>query len=72
LVLCWLRSRVELAEQFEPSEQCIRNGVKQAERDEGERQGGLTSTEKEGSIEVAIHAFCFKHARRRSRLNSSD
>ena len=41
------RSPVELAEQFEPSEQCIRNWVKQAERDGGRRQDGLTTAEKE-------------------------
>src|SRR5262245_15507397 len=40
------KSPIELAEQFEPSEQCIRNWVKQAERDEGKRQDGLTSDEK--------------------------
>ena len=41
------KSPAELSEQFEPSEQCIRNWVKQAERDEGRRQDGLTSAEKE-------------------------
>lgn len=41
------RSPAELAEQFEPSEQCIRNWVKQADRDSGKRQEGLTSAEKE-------------------------
>ena len=40
------RSPAELAEQFEPSEQCIRNWVAQAARDEGERQDGMTSEEK--------------------------
>ena len=40
------KSPVELAEQFEPSEQCIRNWVKQSERDAGKRQDGLTSEEK--------------------------
>ena len=40
------RSPVELAEEFEPSEQCIRNWVAQAQRDEGKRQDGLTSEEK--------------------------
>ena len=40
------RSPVELAEQFEPSEQCIPNWVKQADRDSGKRQDGLTSEEK--------------------------
>ena len=41
------RSAGELAEEFEPSEQCIRNWVKQADRDSGKRQDGLTSAEKE-------------------------
>jgi transposase len=41
------RSPAELAEQFEPSEQCIRNWVKQADPDSGKRQDGLTSAEKE-------------------------
>ena len=36
------RSPASLAEEFEPSEQCIRNWVKQADRDEGKRQHGLT------------------------------
>ena len=40
------RSPAELAEQFEPSEQCIRNWVKQADRDSGKRQDGLTTAEK--------------------------
>jgi transposase len=41
------RSATELSEEFEPSDQCIRNWVKQAERDEGNRPDGLTTTEKE-------------------------
>jgi len=41
------RSPGELAEQFEPSEQCIRNWVKQADRDSGKREDGLTTAEKE-------------------------
>jgi len=36
----------ELAQEFEPSDQCIRNWVKQADRDSGKRQDGLTSEEK--------------------------
>ena len=34
------RSPAELAKEFEPSEQCIRNWVKQADRDAGKRQDG--------------------------------
>ena len=41
------RSPAELAEQFEPSEQCIRNWVKQADRDAGKREDGLTTAGKE-------------------------
>jgi len=33
-------SPAELAEEFEPSEQCIRNWVRQADRDAGTRQDG--------------------------------
>lgn len=41
------RSPIELAREFEPSEQCIRNWVKQADRDQGKRQDGLSTQEKE-------------------------
>ncbi len=41
------RSPGALAEEYEPSEQCIRNWVKQAERDSGKSQDGLTTVEKE-------------------------
>lgn len=41
------RSPAELAKEFEPSKQWIRNSVKQADRDAGKRQDGLTSGEKE-------------------------
>jgi transposase len=34
-----------LAKEFEPSEQTIRNWIKQAQLDAGERKDGLTSTE---------------------------
>src|SRR5215211_6910199 len=37
----------ELAKQFEVSAQAIRNWVAQAERDEGRRQDGLTTNERE-------------------------
>jgi transposase len=40
------KSPAELAKEFEPSEQAIRNWVAQAERDQGKRQDGLTSEEK--------------------------
>jgi transposase len=35
-----------LAKEFEPTAQCIRNWIKQDERDRGQRQDGLTSEEK--------------------------
>ena len=41
------RSPAELAREYEPSEQCIRNWAKQADRDAGRRQDGLTTVEKE-------------------------
>ena len=37
----------DLAREFEPSSQAIRNWVRQAERDEGKRTDGVTSAEKE-------------------------
>ena len=40
------RTPEELAREFEPSAQAIRNWVRQADRDEGRRKDGLTSTEK--------------------------
>jgi transposase len=40
------RSAEELAKEFEPTAQCIRNWIKQDERDRGQRQDGLTSEEK--------------------------
>jgi len=41
------RSPAELAREYEPSDQCIRNWVKQADRDAGKRQDGLTTAEQE-------------------------
>lgn len=41
------RTPEELARQFEPSAQCIRNWVRQADRDDGHRQDGLTTDERE-------------------------
>jgi transposase len=41
------RSIEELAREFEPSTQAIRNWVAQADRDEGWRSDGLTSAERE-------------------------
>ncbi len=41
------RSPEELAREFEPSAQAIRNWVGQADRDEGRRQDGLTTTERD-------------------------
>ena len=40
------RSPKALAKEFEPSEQTIRNWVKQAELDTGQRTDGLTSEER--------------------------
>lgn len=41
------RSPEELAEEFEPTAQTIRNWVKQADLDQGVRSDGLTSSERE-------------------------
>ena len=41
------REPEELAREFEPSAQAIRNWVRQAERDGGERSDGLTTGERE-------------------------
>jgi transposase len=41
------RSPEELSRQFEPSAQAIRNWVRQADRDAGRRQDGLTTAEQE-------------------------
>ena len=41
------RSPEELAHEFEPSAQTIRNWIAQADRDEGRRDDGLTTLERE-------------------------
>jgi transposase len=41
------RNPDELAEKFEPTAQSIRNWVAQADRDDGRRQDGLTTEERE-------------------------
>ena len=41
------REPEELAKEFEPSAQAIRNWVKQSDLDEGRREDGLTSAERE-------------------------
>jgi transposase len=40
------RTAEELSKEFEPTAQCIRNWIKQDERDRGKRQDGLTSEER--------------------------
>jgi transposase len=40
------RSPESLAREFEPSGQCIRNWVRQADRDAGRRRDGLTTEER--------------------------
>jgi transposase len=41
------RTPEQLAKEFESSAQAIRNGVAQADRDEGRREDGLTTVERE-------------------------
>jgi transposase len=41
------RTPEQLAKEFEPSAQAIRNWVGQADRDEGRREDGLTTVERE-------------------------
>lgn len=41
------RSPEELAREFEPTSQSIRNWVKQSDLDEGRREDGLTTSERE-------------------------
>ncbi len=41
------RTSKELAQEFEPSEQTIRDGIFQAEADRGERPGALATDERE-------------------------
>ena len=46
------RSPEELAKEFEPSSQAIRNWVRQADRDEGLRKDGLTTLEREELVRL--------------------
>jgi transposase len=40
------RSPEELSREFEPTAQCIRNWIRQADRDDGRRADGLTTEER--------------------------
>jgi transposase len=46
------RSPEELAKEFEPTSKSIRDWVAQAERDEGRREDGLTSAEREELVRL--------------------
>ncbi len=46
------RTPEELAKEFEPSAQAIRNWVAQADRDGGKRSDGLTSAEREELVRL--------------------
>jgi len=53
------RTAEELSREFEASAQAIRNGVAQANRDEGRRSDGVTSAEREEveRLRREVHAF---------------
>jgi hypothetical protein len=53
------RSPAELAEEFEPSDPCIRNWVKQADRDRGKRRGLVCAGDRERPVGI----FAFVSAR---------
>ena len=46
------RTPADLAKEFEPSAQAIRNWVAQADRDEGRREDGVTSAEREELVRL--------------------
>jgi transposase len=46
------RSPEELAKEFEPTSKSIRDWVAQADRDEGRREDGLTSVEREELVRL--------------------
>ena len=46
------RTPEDLAKEFEPSAQAIRNWVAQADRNDGRRQDGLTSVEREELVRL--------------------
>ena len=46
------RSLAELAREFEPTENCIRNWVKQVDLDNGRRHDGLTTDERAELIQL--------------------
>lgn len=46
------RSPEELAKEFEPTSKSIRDWVAQADRDEGRREDGLTSAEREELVRL--------------------
>lgn len=46
------RTPAELAREFEPSAEAIRNWVKQADLDEGKRHDGLTTQEREELVRL--------------------
>ena len=52
------RSPDELAKEFEPTAQSIRNWVKQADLDEGRRHDGLTSEERQELTRCGARTGC--------------
>jgi transposase len=60
------RTPEELAKEFEPSAQAIHNWVAQADRDEGRREDGLTTAEREGASGRSRASVGRPHRSRRS------
>ena len=63
------RSPIELAREFEPSEQTIRDWIKQAEIDAGRRQDGLTTADRHPSRPSTFGTGC-RARQGREELNS--
>ena len=66
------RSPDELAKQFEPSAQTIRNWLAQADRDEGKRADGVSSAEREELFAETVFRREFAAARETERRHKNN